>query len=197
MNSIVLNHGGTDIALNGGASRYSATEASNIYGGKDGKDTDAWLNEVFGTTTPTLSSGGNVFVLVENSAALKGGVAFSYTVGSDGLYTYSFGSTDGEINVTWDKLGNDRTTQIGSYVLTGTPTPPTPTSDIIVNITNDYTGTITAEFIANKIKNENSEYSLREVIWAIQHQTEIGEVLGYEFVLDNTVQFAESLGTDL
>ena len=196
VNSIVLNHGGTDIALNGGASRYSATEASNIYGGKDGKDTDAWLNEVFGTTTPTLSSGGNVFVLVENSAALKGGVAFSYTVGSDGLYTYSFGSTDGEINVTWDKLGNDRTTQIGSYVLTGTPTPPTPTSDIIVNITNDYTGTITAEFIANKIKNENSEYSLREVIWAIQHQTEIGEVLGYEFVLDNTVQFAESLGTD-
>ena len=196
VNSIVLNHGGTDIALNGGATLYSATSASNIYGGKDGKDTDAWLNEVFGTTTPTLSSGGNVFVLVENSAALTGGIAFSYTVGSDGLYTYSFGSTDGEINVTWDKLGNDRTTEIGSYVLTGTPTPPTPTSDVIVNTTNDYAGTITAEFIANKIKDENSEYSLREVIWAIQHQAEISEVLGYEFVLDNTVQFAESLGTD-
>ncbi len=195
VNSIVLNHGGTDIALNGGSSLYSATAASNIYGGKDGKDTDTWSNEVFGTTNPTLSNG-NVFVLAENSAALTGGIAFSYTVGSDGLYTYSFGSTDGEINVTWDKLGNDRTTEIGSYVLTGTPTPPTPTGEIIVNTTEDYTGTITVDSIVAKLKDADSEYSLREVIWAIQHQAEIGEALGYEFVLDNTVEFADSLGTD-
>lgn len=163
-NSIVLVAGGVGINNNNGT---IDSDVGNIIG-QDAQDTETKVAQVYGVF-PVWDNTYNVLSLKDGSTALTGGVALGYTISENNFMLYINDVTKADIVVTWDKLGNDRTTEIGSYVKTGGVTPPSPTSDIIVNTVDDYAGTITKELIENKIKNEDSKYSLREVIWAIQN----------------------------
>ena len=154
VNTIILVKGYKGLVNDVGAT-VDEHGSSNIYGNGEA-DTLAKMTAVYGTgfdgIDGSYDTNLNVLYLAPGSTALSGGVAVGYTVSSDGVYEFKFGgdASSAAVKVTKDKGGNMRGEAIGSYVLTGTPTP---TVTIIVNTVKD-----------SDANPDDEQYSLRYVL---------------------------------
>ncbi|MBE6372122.1 MAG: DUF4347 domain-containing protein, partial [Lentisphaerae bacterium] len=185
VNSVILVKGGKGLVNDIGAT-VDEHDSVNIYGNGE-EDTNTKMTAVYGTGFDGIDASYdpnlNVLYLAPGSTALSGGVAVGYTV-SDGVYEFLFGgdASSAAVKVTKDKGGNERGNAVGSYVLTGTPTPTVP---IIVNTVKD-----------GDANPDDKQYSLRYVLDYLMSGDNTSKTTTVEFAWDALKAEAEAAGAE-